>query len=195
VVGPLAFVVARAARLRHKQAVMNFFKKLFGIHDNPTSEWPELPAITPMLDLRREQIGPLPFNSSITDAKTFGKPDRYQPNAGNNPHLLYARAGFALDYELGVLVYVTFYLAPDEYAPVHPAMQFRPVSVIVADGQTHELTAETQAEALVAAFGKPLRADVDDDESVLVWKSRKLTLEAELNAQARLKALAVYLTD
>ncbi len=174
---------------------MDFLKRLFGIKPDVTAEWPELPVGAPIFDVSKAQIGPLPFGAPFEAARELGKADEYKPNAGTNSSLLYARSGYILEWEESGLVYVAYFVGPDEYARKHPALAYCRPRVIAPDGTLHEFHAETDAPALVAAFGTPGGADLDEEESVLEWEIGKLTIEAELNERGRLKSLNAFLTD
>jgi hypothetical protein len=174
---------------------MNFLKRLFGWHADPTRDWPQLAPGTPVLDLRNMKIGPLTLGSPFSEARALGKPDVYERNAGPNPELLYARSGCLLEYEEERLVFVTYFTGPDEFRKPHEALVFARPKVVLPDGTTRELHADTDVEALVAAFEKPESAEIDEEESVLTWEKGEVTIEAELNERGRLRRLNVFLTN
>lgn len=174
---------------------MNIFQRLFGRKPNPTAEWPELPPGTPKFDLRTMQIGPLRLGTPLADARALGRPDQYLHRTGTNPDLVYLRSGFSLEYEESVLVFVTYFTGKEEGNWAPEGLVFSKPVIIANDGTSHEFHAETGAEALVAAFGKPDHANVEEDESVLSWEKGGTTIEAELNERGRLRRLNVFLTN
>lgn len=174
---------------------MNFLKRLFGLQPNPTADWPAPAAAAPSFDLRTLAIGPLRFNSPFPEARVLGKPDAFKGTAEKSSTLFYGRAGHALDYEEGRLVFVTYYAGPYESPGLPGPLTPSPVSIILPDGTTRVLNQDSGVEALVAVFGKPESAEIDDDESILTWERADLTIEAELNERSRLVLLNVYLTN
>jgi hypothetical protein len=173
---------------------MNFLKRLFGISD-PTADWPAPAGTAPSFDLRTLAIGPLRFNSPFAEARVLGKPDAFKGNAEKSSTLFYGRAGHSLDYEEGRLVFVTYYAGPYESPTLPGPLIQSPISIVLPDGTVHVLNQDSDAEALVAAFGKPESAEIDEDESILTWERADLTIEAELNERSRLVLLNVFLTN
>jgi hypothetical protein len=188
-------LVARLAGRSFKKDMMNFLKRLFGIRPDPTREWPRLPASTPAIDLRDMTAGPLSFTSTLPDARPLGRPDQFTQKSARFAVLFYARAGYSLDFVENRLDGVEYFVGAESYHPEHPAFALAKLSVISHDGTRHELHAGTNAEALVAAFGKPGRADVGEDESLLEWEHRGVLIEAELDARGRLEKLNLFPND
>lgn len=185
-----------AGPLRDSQNLgrMNFLKRLFGAQSAPTVSWPVLPPATPLLDLSKEMAGPLRFNTPFNEAQVFGRPDECIGNPAKNGHLHYVRAGFSLEYEAGLLVFVTYFIGPDEFAPKHDGLIHSRPQIVVPNRPAGEIHVDSTAEDLVAVFGPPESAEVEEDESVLTWSFGNLTVEAELGAQARMRRLNVFLT-
>jgi hypothetical protein len=174
---------------------MNFFQRLFGIRPDPTKDWPPTSAPAPVFHLQRKSAGSIRFGTPFTDAQTFGRPDHFKGDPAKSCDLLYARAGYELEYEGGGLVALIYFVGPDEYGPTHEALTYSRPMIALDESRTHELHADSNAEALVEIFGTPESADVDEDESILVWELGDFTVEAELNPQSRLKRLNIYLTE
>jgi len=173
---------------------MNFLKSLFGAKATPTDSWPIFPPATPMLDLAKETAGPLRFNTPFTEAQVFGRPDECRGNPAKNGHLDYVRAGFSLEYEAGLLVFVTYFIGPDEFAPKHEALIHSRPQILAPNRPPGEIHADSTAEDLVAVFGPPESAEVEENESILTWSFGNLTVEAELGDQAHMRRLNVFLT-
>jgi len=172
---------------------MNFLKRLFGGSPNPTAEWPILPPATPVVDLRTGEIGPLRRKSPLSDARALGSPSRYTHNAGSNPDLLYAPAGFLLEYEENALVEATFFIGADEGAPAEPSLKFCKPTLITHDGTRHQLHSEMKFDAVERALGKPARREADSDEVLLEWEINGITIWAEFDEHQRLWKLSVFL--
>jgi hypothetical protein len=99
---------------------MRILDRVFGRRADPTKDWPTEVGEAPECDLSRMAFGPLCFGSPIEAARCFGRPDRFRWKTGDYCELLYARAGFQLDFEEGRLVYVAFFIGEDESSSLHP---------------------------------------------------------------------------
>ncbi len=173
---------------------MNFLKRLFGIKPDPTKSWPVLPVSTPPIDLRTTTFGPLRFGTAFDEVKVLGRPDEYKHYNFNTCDLLYARAGYEVEIEEGRFVGIRYFIGRDAYTDAHKALVRSRPTAILPDGTTRELNADTKGEALVEIFGAPKSADMDEDDSLLVWDHGEVTIEAELNESTQLVSLNLYLT-
>jgi hypothetical protein len=187
-------MVARTSRHFKISDRMNFLKRLFGLSDDPTAEWPVLNPAAPPFDVRTRHIGPLPFGSPVADAVIFGRPDYFTGHPTNCAALIYAQSGFSLDYEEGRLVFVTYFVGPNEFAGRRAIAGASRPTVISALGASHEIYFDCPAETLTAALGTPGSAELEEEESILEWEIAELTVEAELNAQSQVKRLNLFLT-
>jgi hypothetical protein len=175
--------------------ILDYFKRLFGFKVDPTVEWSELPPATPTIDLRTMQVGPLSFWDPIAKGRELGRPDLCQRVAGKVDELVYARAGFLLEFYRGRFSYAAFMLSEDGFEEVgreHEEMVYCRPKVILPNGEAVEFSPDLELEALVEWLGKPESADVDDEESVILWRRQGTSIEAELNARGRLKRFNLY---
>jgi hypothetical protein len=164
---------------------------LFGRRPDPTWDWPiEVPAV-PDLDLSRMALGSLRFGDAVEAARGLGRPDRFRWKDGGYCELLYARAGFQLDFEDGRLCYMAFFIGADADGPSHPALSPSEPRI---RGES-PLTAETGKDDLQRRFGPPGSEDSDDDETVLYYRRDRVTMEFELDGMGHLKRWNLYPSD
>src|SRR5262245_11299033 len=147
-----------------------------------TADWPQASGPTPAIDCARESIGGLRFGDDLELARKFGRPDRFRWTQPDYCELLYAPAGFQIDFEARRLAYAAFFVGPDEHVPSVPAMSFSSLQV-----DSTLVSRETSSKQIEAAFGRPSSQDVDAEESVLFYPRGKLTLEFEFSAAGMLK--------
>jgi hypothetical protein len=77
----------------------------------------------------------------------------------------------------------------------HEQLVYSRPEIVLPNGEAAELGPELELELLVTWLGKPHSADVDEAESVILWRKDGVTLEAELNARGRLKRFNLYPTS
>jgi hypothetical protein len=159
---------------------------LVGHPVDPTEGWPVVEGNTPSLDLFRRAVGPVAFGAPLADAQAFGRPQRLRwPNPGYC-ELLYARAGFQLDFDGGHLAYAAFFLGPDELLPDGARFCTARLSTGLA------LSGVSTLADVQAALGAPLSRDEGEEERVVTYELERLTLELEADARGRLKRLNVF---
>lgn len=173
---------------------MKFLKRILGIKEDPSAEWPELPPCKPAVNLAAMTFGGLRFGAALAEARVFGRPDKATFNE-KRAELLYARCGFSLEFEDGALSAVVFLIAREDYSPDHPALAFARPSITLMDGGVSEFADTTTAQTLVERFGKPSEVDNDAEETVVYWTMGKVSVEAELFPTNRLKRLSFWPTQ
>ncbi len=151
--------------------------------------WPELPVSAPAVDLAGGGIGPLSFGCALEAARVFGRPTRFARPQRDHCELLYAPAGFQLDFDGGHLAYAAFFVAADELLP-DPSITFCEVRLRGIGVLTWAATPR-DAEALL---GRPTSRDDDSDESVWCYEKETITLELEFGDTGRLKRVNVFPT-
>jgi len=170
---------------------MSFLQKIFAtpVSRDPTADWPSAPAVAPEVCLETPAIGRLKFGSPLDEARYFGKPDISRGREGDCRELLYAKAGFQLDFERGRLAYVAFFVGRDPYQP--PVNGLAYCAPQLRGG--HRFSGDTTREDLIGVLGEPESIDdADQDEVVLSFFAKGLVLEFELNAEGRLKRWNLY---
>jgi hypothetical protein len=165
-------------------------RKLRGIGPDPTQAWPVVRlATTPVLDIDGGLVGSLRFGCPLEEARrVFGKPTRFRRNGRRYGQLLYAGAGFQIDFDEGRLAYVAYFIGPDECLPDPSVVFCRPT---LASGLT--LGPAFGRAEIDRAFGG---ASVDQDatETVFTWRASAVTVEIELDAAGLLKRLNAFPT-
>lgn len=129
------------------------------------------------------RFGDLKFGDSINLAQSFGKPSKVRWIDNTYCALIYSQAGFQLDFENGSLVYFALFPNrpvddPEFVNDFNPAI----IHLQLADGRTAHLSKESKRSDIEAIIGKPSSIDFDDDETILYYKDKKLTVEFELQA-------------
>lgn len=165
---------------------MSFLNRLLGIKTtppDPTLDWPNYQNIERMVVPHEGQFGDLKFGDSISLAKSFGKPLKVRWIDNTYCALYYSQAGFQLDFENGSLVYFALFANrpvddPEFVNDFNPAI----IHLQLVDGNLARLSKDSKRSNIEAIFGKPSNIDFDDDESILYYKDKKLTMEFELQA-------------
>ena len=141
----------------------------------------------PEVDLARKAFGPLRFGDPLEAARPLGRPDSFRRLGHEAFQLLYARAGYQLEFEDGRFECLVFFVGP-RYGPRHRRLHFsRPV---VAGGP--RLGRGTGREEIERHFGPPEAADADEEETVLRCRRDDLILEFELDDHGQLKRWSVF---
>jgi hypothetical protein len=157
--------------------------------DDPTRTWPQMAIAAPRVDSAQNAIGPLHFGEELAAARVLGRPASLRWTQPGYCELLYAPAGFQIDFDAGRLAYATFFIAADSGRPRGASIVF---STPVVDGT--RLTGTLSMKRIEALFGMPAAKDVDEDETILNYLRGKLTIEFEGSA-AGLKRVNVYPTS
>jgi hypothetical protein len=164
--------------------------KLFGLQKDPTADWPILVQSTPEVDCTRRMVSSMHFGDPWTVARQFGRPDRFRWIQPGYCELIYAQAGWQMDFDQDRFAYVAFFIGPDCYVPTMcPPISFSRPHV---DGMT--LSCETTQAQVEQKFGPPRSRDRDEDETILFYAGSALTLEFELTPAGNLKRLNIYPT-
>lgn len=167
----------------------SLFKILGLAPGSPVADWPEIDAATPPIDLANRAIGPLAFGATFHEARTLGRPDRFERHNQQTSSLLYARLGLLLEFDARTgLEYAAYFVAPDRLDPDHALL--RHCTPRLATGVV--LTSQTTEADLRALFGPPKTADRDDEEIVLFHELHGLTLECELTPAGTLKRVNLF---
>jgi hypothetical protein len=156
---------------------------------DPTREWPRRGIATLSVDTRRGTVGSLGFGSEIAAARVWGRPDSLRWTQPGYCELVYAAAGFQVDFDAGRLAYAAFFIAEDESLPTGMPVVF---STPIVDGT--RLTSGMSAKRIEGFFGAPEVDDHDGDEWVLTYVRGAVTAELEGAAAGTLKRVNVYPT-
>jgi hypothetical protein len=170
---------------------MSFLQRFFAgtRRSDPTADWPEVGAAPPEVALDQPAIGRLKFGSPLEEARYLGKPDSCRSLAPTYLELVYAKAGFQLDYENNGLAYAAFFVGPD---PCQPRVGELGYCAPQLRGGRRFSSATTRKD-LIGVFGQPRSVDdLDDDETILYFGAKGLVLEFELNATGCLKRWNLY---
>jgi hypothetical protein len=165
---------------------MSFLNRLLGKKStppDPTLEWPSYQDFERIVIPHEGKFGVLKFGDPIDAAKSFGKPARVRWIDNSYCALHYPQAGFQLDFEHGSLVYFALFANrsvddSESNDDINPAI----IHLQKADGKTAQLSKDSKRSDIETIFGKPSTIDFDDDETVLYYKLKNLTLEFELLA-------------
>lgn len=170
----------------------NLVQKLSGRPHVSPGTWPLSTLIEPPpFDSARGTFGPFGFGDPLEHARVLGRPDRFSSGPRGYCELLYARAGFQIDFDNDRLAYVAFFVAADEYLPTSAPVVFaQPIL------DSHRLSSASSLRHVETLLGSPkTRDDEDDDETILSYEKNGLTIEFEFAANDHLKRLNIYPID
>jgi len=165
---------------------MKFLQRLLGTKTggppNPTIDWPEPQNVELNLVPHEGRLGNLRFGASIENARIFGKPSRFRWIRNNYCELLYAQAGFQIDFDGGQFGYMAFFINRHVAEPdIAGGFDLAIVNLLLADGGTGQLTKESKRDVIEGYYGTATRIDDDDDEIVLHYEIAGVTMEFELD--------------
>ena len=166
------------------------FKKLqkfFGAEPHPSMQWPQLEIQTPAFQTSTRAVADLTFGSGIDGAMMFGAPDEVRPLDGGGVNLVYAKAGFQLEFDQDSLTCVAFFVSKDEYQPDTPGLTH---CEPIVDG--HKFGPSHSPAQVQDLLGAPKSVDEDEDETILDYERNGLTLEFEFTAAGALKRLSLF---
>ncbi len=166
------------------------FKKLqslFSEKPHPCMQWPEMELSTPAFRTADQQIGDLKFGAPLDGAMQFGAPDQVEPGAEGSTCLVYAKAGFLLEFDKVGLISTAYFVGHDDYTP--PYANLRHCTPVI---DSHLVTSEFGPEKIQELFGVPKSVDQDEDETILFYEGNGLTTEFEFNQHGRLKRVNMY---
>lgn len=166
----------------------NLFNKFQNERPNPTGDWPTHSPQTPIIDLEHGSVGPLRFGDALDSAIIFGKPTSFEWHSATSCSLIYAEAGFQLDFELGRFVYAAWFIGPDEFAPKLESLHY---SQPLVNGAI-PLSSDTTVSRIEAAFGDPASRDDDEEETILFYQKHALIVEFECTPTGTLKRLNIF---
>ncbi len=155
----------------------------------PVTVWPDIAVDAPTIDPVRGRIGPLAFGAELAAARVFGRPTRFSHPGRDYCELLYAAAGFQVDFDHSRLAYAAFFVAPDALLP-DPGIIF--CKVRLAD--LGVLTWASRPGDVQALLGVPWSRDDGADESVWAYRGPVATLELEFGDTGGLKRVNVFPT-
>ena len=156
---------------------------------DPTADWSETAATAPEICLDTAAIGGLRFGGLLDDARFLGKADFCRYAKTDYLELIYARAGFQLDFEDDRLAYAVFFVAHGVDQAEVPGLEL----CCPRERAAGRFSAETKCEDIIAVFGKPDSVDFEEDiEVVLFFSVNGLTLEFEFSWEDSLKRWNLY---
>lgn len=153
-----------------------------------TVDWPRQSTVAPGIDTVGGKLGPVKFGTNLDSARFFGRPDQFSWTQRGYCELIYAKAGFQIDYDSGQLGYAAFFIGPDLLLPAGVFF-----SAPTLDS-SFRLSSDTSLAQVNSAIGPPKSQDRDDEEAITVYEKGILTLELEWNPKGKLKRLNVYPT-
>jgi hypothetical protein len=170
--------------------------KLSGRRPDPTLNWPAGTTTTPQLNIAEKRVGELRFGDALDAAKQCGRPDRFSFLNPDYCELLYANAGFQIDFKEGKFCYVAYFIGPDgRHTPDHPELRFSRPRLLVDALHPIALSQQLEANAIERLLGEPKSRDTDAEETILFYNLAGLTLEFEFDGPTRrLKRFNAYLT-
>jgi hypothetical protein len=159
------------------------FKKFNREEPDPTLEWAEYREMELVVVPNEMRIGSLKFGDPLSAAEFLGKPSSFAWGYPGYCELVYAEGGFQLDFDMGRLVFVAFYLDHHVLEPEGEFAFSAPV-VVLSGGERVELSKRLKAPDLVEIFGQPKEIDKDSDETILFFESTSMTMEFELRPES-----------
>lgn len=155
---------------------------------DPTEEWGPSPSRLPSLDWSALRFGPLGFGDALEDAAALGRPDAFRWTQPGYCELLYARAGFQIDFDRGCFAYLAYFIGPDPAGPMHPQLTYCTPEL---DDEL-ALTRDVRVQDIKSRLGPPFSEDIEVDETVLFYEGGGVVLEFEFDARGRLKRWNLY---
>lgn len=165
----------------------DLLKKLFGQPAPPCAEWPAVSCLPPEVDTRQNLIGKLAFGDHIQTASFFGRPTAFKNSSSGYLQMLYASAGFEIDFDNDQLAYAAFFLNHDEYIEWQEEIVF---SSPIIDGIC--FNSKNKIEDVKNVYGPAFKIDETDDEIILFYRQGKLQIEFEANSDTSLKRINLY---
>lgn len=163
---------------------MSFLTRLLGIKStppDPTLAWPSYQDHQLILTPHEGRLEDLKFGDPIANAKSLGKPSKIRWVDETYISLIYAQAGFQIDFEKDRLVYMAFYTdrheAEDE---IEGGFKLITVSLKLADGRAAKLSKASKRIDIEDIFGIPSNIDYDSAETILYFTDQSLTIECEM---------------
>ena len=176
-----------------KQNVKNMFRKMIqrlsGAKENPCEGWPDRTVETPSLVTTESRVGHLKFGEPLSGALPFGKPDVVEWIDSGTCKLIYAQAGFELEFDQGKMSSAAFFIGKDRYEPKCENLGYaKPMIDSVAFDNAFT------SRGIEAVLGAPQSIDEDPEETVYFYHLQRLTIELELGAKGALKRINCYPT-
>ena len=157
--------------------------------EDPSVDWPILETATPDIDTAERRVGPLNLGDDVSKASIFGKPDLFDRVDSDTFNLIYARAGFQIEFQKDKLTFIAYFVADDPFGPDCSNLNYCAPKI---DGTL--LNESFRAEDIDAGFGSPESVDKDSDETILFYRLNSLPVEFELNVPGQLKRVNIYST-
>jgi len=168
---------------------MDFLKRFFQRkRPNPTKDWPIVEIPEPEINLDDIKLATLRFGDDFSRAQVLGRPDLFEGNEEAYCELIYTRVGFQVDFRAGRLAYIAFYIGPDQESESLKGLVYSKPHITGAGSLTSNVTEAK----IVDWLGSPGDRDKTDEESVLFYPHREITMEFEFNAESCLKRWNLY---
>jgi len=141
-------------------------------------------------------MGEMRFGDALDTAQQYGRPDKFSWSSRDYCELLYANAGFQIDFDEGKFCYAAYFIGPDgRYTPYHADLRFSRPRLLLDSLHPVALSQQIEPNAIERALGEPKARDVDAEETILFFDRDGLTLEFEFDGPSqRLKRFNVYPT-
>ncbi len=177
---------------------MSLLDRIFGkkvaTPPDPTVNWPASVVRVLPLAPYEGQYGDLKFGAPIDAARSLGKPSRFRWIQNDYCELLYARAGFQIDFEGDRFAYIAFFTDRHVAEPdVEGGFDLAVVDLRLPGNKSIQFSRESTRDVIEKYFGNSTRTDTDDDETILTYEFSGLTMELEMNpTRATLMRLNLY---
>lgn len=167
---------------------MKLLDRIFGKkrsnQPDPTVDWPCPVAIEPELVPHEGRFCDLAFGAPMDAARKFGKPSRCRWLEDEYCELLYAQAGFQIEFEAGRLAYLAFFVnQPAAMPDVEGGFDAAVVKLRLTGGRTGQLSHESTRDDIERLFGSPARMEEEPDETILTYLVAGFTMEFEMQPE------------
>ena len=168
----------------------NLLDRLKGLPPDPTADWPQLNPTTPAIDWSGGTIGGVRFRANLESARgVFGKPSEVKWIDKNYCSLIYASAGFEVDFQNDRLASAAILTQIDCYS----SAGITPTSSQI-DG--FSFSQHTTLDDVTRRFDKAEQPhDVDDEEIIVTYERHGLSVEFEFTLERTLKRLNLFLIE
>lgn len=164
---------------------MSLLDRLLGRRPDPTLGWGRLRLPLPDFDFTKMQFGLLEFGDAIEAAAFLGRPDCFEWTQSAYCELLYAAAGFQIDFDDGKLAYLAFFIGPDHCMPAHEKLAFSRPRLRGCVPDDVRLSRDTDLAQLERLFGKAESVDAEPKETILYYSRAAVMMEFEMDGKSR----------
>lgn len=172
---------------------MSLLNRLLGRRSDPTLGWGALQLPLPDFDVTKMKFGSLEFGAALEAAAFLGRPDRFEWTQSTYCVLLYATAGFQIDFDGGKFAYLAFFIGPDDCMAAREKLEFSRPLLRGCVPDDVRLSCDTDLAQLEQLFGKAELVDAEPKETILYYSRAGVTMEFEMDGPSgRLKRWNLY---